>query len=70
MCAAYSQNSILPNMLCGTLQVQRLPFLHSSNLSLEILNGNYDCIGFEDILNGKNLFSEFGDMSDIKEGRL
>ncbi|KAJ6662368.1 hypothetical protein lerEdw1_012532 [Lerista edwardsae] len=33
-------------------QVQRLPFLHSSNLSLDILKGNYDCIGFEDILNG------------------
>ncbi|XP_007426953.1 proteasome maturation protein [Python bivittatus] len=31
-------------------QVQRLPFLHSSNLSLDILKGNDDCIGFEDIL--------------------
>uniref|UniRef100_A0A8D0C451 Proteasome maturation protein n=1 Tax=Salvator merianae TaxID=96440 RepID=A0A8D0C451_SALMN len=32
-------------------QVQRLPFLPSSNLSFDILKGNYDCIGFEDILN-------------------
>lgn len=40
---------------CGTSQVQHLPFLHSSNLSLDILKGNYDCLGFEDILNGKHL---------------
>ena len=34
-------------------QVQRLPFLPSSNLSLDILRGNDETIGFEDILNGK-----------------
>ncbi|XP_049503358.1 proteasome maturation protein isoform X2 [Panthera uncia] len=33
-------------------QVQRLPFLPSSNLSLDILRGNDETIGFEDILNG------------------
>uniref|UniRef100_A0A9L0RHK2 Proteasome maturation protein n=1 Tax=Equus caballus TaxID=9796 RepID=A0A9L0RHK2_HORSE len=32
-------------------QVQRLPFLPSSNLSLDILRGNAETIGFEDILN-------------------
>lgn len=35
------------------LKVQRLPFLTSSNLSLDILRGNDETIGFEDILNGK-----------------
>lgn len=33
-------------------KVQRLPFLPSSNLSLDILRGNDETIGFEDILNG------------------
>uniref|UniRef100_A0A8C5KBN0 Proteasome maturation protein n=1 Tax=Jaculus jaculus TaxID=51337 RepID=A0A8C5KBN0_JACJA len=32
-------------------QVQHLPFLSSSNLSLDILKGNDETIGFEDILN-------------------
>ncbi|XP_069495475.1 proteasome maturation protein [Ambystoma mexicanum] len=32
-------------------QVQRLPFLQSSNIALDSLKGNDDCIGFEDILN-------------------
>ncbi|XP_064361038.1 proteasome maturation protein isoform X1 [Dromaius novaehollandiae] len=32
-------------------QVQRLPFLHSSNIALDTLRGNDECIGFEDILN-------------------
>lgn len=35
------------------LQAQRLPFLHSSNIALDTLRGNDECIGFEDILNGK-----------------
>ena len=34
-------------------QVHRLPFLPSSNLSLDILRGNDETIGFEDILNGE-----------------
>ncbi|KAF7251008.1 Proteasome maturation protein, partial [Varanus komodoensis] len=42
-------------------QAQHLPFLHSSNLSLDILKGTYDCIGFEDILNGKDLWGEASD---------
>merc|ERR1712131_252472 len=32
-------------------QIQRLPFLQSSNLALDILRGNDETIGFEDILN-------------------
>nr|XP_034341726.1 proteasome maturation protein-like [Arvicanthis niloticus] len=32
-------------------QLQQLPFLPSSNLSLDILRGNKETIGFEDILN-------------------
>ncbi|XP_038673756.1 proteasome maturation protein [Scyliorhinus canicula] len=32
-------------------QAQRLPFLISSNIALETLQGNDECIGFEDILN-------------------
>ncbi|XP_077410566.1 proteasome maturation protein isoform X2 [Vanacampus margaritifer] len=32
-------------------QVQRLPFLQSSNLALDILRGTDESIGFEDILN-------------------
>uniref|UniRef100_A0A8C1V761 Proteasome maturation protein n=1 Tax=Cyprinus carpio TaxID=7962 RepID=A0A8C1V761_CYPCA len=33
-------------------QIQRLPFLPSSNLALDTLRGTDDTIGFEDILNG------------------
>uniref|UniRef100_A0A8C5STS6 Proteasome maturation protein n=1 Tax=Laticauda laticaudata TaxID=8630 RepID=A0A8C5STS6_LATLA len=36
-------------------QIQRLPFLHSSNLALDVLRGNDDCIDFEDILGGKDV---------------
>ncbi|EOB02863.1 Proteasome maturation protein, partial [Anas platyrhynchos] len=32
-------------------QAQRLPFLHSSNMAVDTLRGNDECIGFEDILN-------------------
>lgn len=32
-------------------QIQRLPFLPSSNLALDTLRGNDEAIGFEDILN-------------------
>ena len=35
----------------GVQQVQHLPSLPSSNLSLGILRGNDETIGFEDILN-------------------
>lgn len=41
------------------LQVGRLPFLPSSNLQMEVLTGRYLDIGFEDILNPKDI-SEVG----------
>lgn len=37
-----------------TFQIQRLPFLPSSNLGLDTLRGSDDCIGFDDILNGED----------------
>lgn len=37
------------------LQIQRLPFLPSSNLAVDTLRGSDESIGFEDILNGQNL---------------
>lgn len=36
-------------------QIQRLPFLQSSNLALDTLRGSDEAIGFEDILNGQAL---------------
>ncbi|XP_041089093.1 proteasome maturation protein [Polyodon spathula] len=35
----------------ATKQIQRLPFLQSSNIALDTLRGNDESIGFEDILN-------------------
>lgn len=36
-------------------QIQRLPFLSSSNLALDTLRGSDESIGFEDILNGQDV---------------
>lgn len=36
-------------------QIQRLPFLLSSNLALDTLRGSDESIGFEDILNGQDV---------------
>lgn len=36
-------------------QIQRLPFLSSSNLALDTLRGSDESIGFEDILNGQGV---------------
>lgn len=46
-------------------QVQRLPFLHSSNIALDTLRGNDECIGFEDILNGKYTFQGFCELPGV-----
>ena len=35
-------------------RVGRLPFLPSSNIMLDVVEGRDEDIGFEDILNGKN----------------
>lgn len=46
-------------------QIQRLPFLQSSNLALDTLKGSDESIGFEDILNGKRLIHFFFLITDI-----
>ncbi|TKC52778.1 hypothetical protein EI555_011864, partial [Monodon monoceros] len=50
---SYVKNELLPShpLELSEKNVQRLPFLPSSNLSLDILRGNDETIGFEDILN-------------------
>ena len=46
---------VLISLLLSSFQIQRLPFLQSSNLALDTLRGSDESIGFEDILNGQNL---------------
>uniref|UniRef100_A0A670JLG3 Uncharacterized protein n=1 Tax=Podarcis muralis TaxID=64176 RepID=A0A670JLG3_PODMU len=50
--------------------LQRLPFLPSSNLSLDIWKGNCDCIGFEDILNDPAQSEGMGDPHILVEHKL
>ncbi|KAB0347201.1 hypothetical protein FD754_012058 [Muntiacus muntjak] len=51
-------------------QVQRLPFLPSSNLSLDILRGNNETIGFEDILNDPSQSEPIGKLHLMVEYKL
>ncbi|XP_071592636.1 proteasome maturation protein [Heliangelus exortis] len=54
-------------------QVQRLPFLHSSNVALDTLRGNDEYIGFEDILNDPSQSEVMGEphiMTEYKLGLL
>ncbi|XP_062045865.1 LOW QUALITY PROTEIN: proteasome maturation protein-like [Lepus europaeus] len=51
-------------------QVQRLPFLTSSNLSLDILRGNDETIGFEDILNDPSQSELMGEPHLMVEHKL
>uniref|UniRef100_M0RBE4 Proteasome maturation protein n=1 Tax=Rattus norvegicus TaxID=10116 RepID=M0RBE4_RAT len=51
-------------------QVQRLPFLPSSNLSLDILRGNDETIGFEDILNDPSQSELMGEPHMMVEYKL
>ncbi|NXN98306.1 POMP protein, partial [Rhinopomastus cyanomelas] len=51
-------------------QVQRLPFLHSSNLALDTLRGNHECIGFEDILNDPSQSEVMGEPHVMVEHKL
>uniref|UniRef100_A0A8D3E5K5 Proteasome maturation protein n=1 Tax=Scophthalmus maximus TaxID=52904 RepID=A0A8D3E5K5_SCOMX len=46
---------LTPHVCPPFLQIQRLPFLQSSNLALDTLRGSDESIGFDDILNGQNL---------------
>ncbi|XP_068407713.1 proteasome maturation protein [Eschrichtius robustus] len=51
-------------------QVQRLPFLPSSNLSLDILRGNDETTGFEDILNDPSQSELMGEPHLMVEYKL
>ncbi|XP_030056208.1 proteasome maturation protein [Microcaecilia unicolor] len=51
-------------------QVQRLPFLQSSNIALDTLRGNDECIGFEDILNDPSQSEVMGEPHVMLEHSL
>ncbi|NWW51107.1 POMP protein, partial [Pedionomus torquatus] len=51
-------------------QVQRLPFLHSSNMALDTLRGNDGCISFEDILNDPSQSEIMGEPHMMVEYKL
>ncbi|XP_037663203.1 proteasome maturation protein-like [Choloepus didactylus] len=51
-------------------QAQRLPFLPSSNFSLDILRGNDETIGFEDILNDPSQSEVMGEPHLMVEHKL
>ncbi|CAK7290721.1 Proteasome maturation protein [Vulpes lagopus] len=51
-------------------QVQRLPFFPSSNLSLDILRGNDETTGFEDILNDPSQSELMGEPHLMVEYKL
>ncbi|XP_010073037.1 PREDICTED: proteasome maturation protein, partial [Pterocles gutturalis] len=51
-------------------QVQRLPFLHSSNVALDTLRGNDESIGFEDILNDPSQSEVMGEPHMMMEYKL
>ncbi|XP_075055041.1 proteasome maturation protein [Mixophyes fleayi] len=50
--------------------VQRLPFLPSSNIALDTLSGNDECIGFEDILNDPSQSEVIGEPHMMMEHSL
>ncbi|NXS99491.1 POMP protein, partial [Jacana jacana] len=51
-------------------QVQRLPFLHSSNMALDTLRGNDECLSFEDILNDPSQSEVMGEPHMMMEHKL
>ncbi|XP_037234308.1 proteasome maturation protein isoform X1 [Falco rusticolus] len=51
-------------------QVQRLPFLYSSNIALDTLRGNDESIGFEDILNDPSQSEVMGEPHMMMEYKL
>ncbi|XP_068160219.1 proteasome maturation protein [Antennarius striatus] len=51
-------------------QIQRLPFLPSSNLALDTLRGSNDTIGFEDILNDPAQSEMMGEPHRMVEYKL
>ncbi|KAM9320908.1 proteasome maturation protein [Gastrophryne carolinensis] len=51
-------------------QIQRLPFLQSSNVALDTLRGNDECIGFEDILSDPSQSELMGEPHMMMEYKL
>ncbi|KAG5850368.1 proteasome maturation protein [Anguilla rostrata] len=51
-------------------QIQRLPFLQSSNIALDTLRGSDDSIGFEDILNDPAQSEVMGEPHIMVEHKL
>ncbi|NXH15765.1 POMP protein, partial [Bucco capensis] len=51
-------------------QVQRLPFLHSSNIALDTLRGNDESISFEDVLNDPSQSEVMGEPHMMMEYKL
>ncbi|XP_075706138.1 proteasome maturation protein [Rhinoderma darwinii] len=51
-------------------QIQRLPFLQSSNIALDTLSGNDECISFEDILNDPSQCEMMGEPHMMMEHKL
>ncbi|CAO2630764.1 Proteasome maturation protein [Lemmus lemmus] len=66
------KNELLPShpLELSEKNVQRLPFLPSSNLSLDILRGNDETIGFEDILNDPSQSELMGEPHLMVEHKL
>lgn len=58
-CVLHSSSSLTHDDCPFLFQIQRLPFLQSSNLALDTLKGSDESIGFEDILNGERLICFF-----------
>ncbi|XP_018616359.1 proteasome maturation protein [Scleropages formosus] len=54
----------------ATRQIQRLPFLQSSNIALDTLRGNDESIGFEDVLNDPAQSEVMGDPHMMMEYKL
>merc|ERR1712121_561260 len=50
--------------------VSRLPFLPSHNVALDVLTGNDECIGFEDVLGGPEVSEVMGNPHAMVEKRL
>nr|XP_054510999.1 proteasome maturation protein isoform X3 [Agelaius phoeniceus] len=66
------KNELLPShpLELTEKNVQRLPFLHSSNMAMDILRGNDECIGFEDILNDPSQSEVMGEPHMMMEHKL
>lgn len=58
---------ITPDVHPSPSQIQRLPFLQSSNLALDTLRGSDEAIGFEDILNGQDLIAFTQSLTQLSE---